>query len=217
MIEPGLRVLTREQLRLNGTSTLAVAWVGVIVYGALCCLQWIEPIMVFTWLGIITHLIVSWAVMERKRWARLAMIGICSVLVADMTVAAWLLILSPDSVTSAVLRGSSYWTTLLNVYGCGTVFGLILFVLSMGSIWWLSRNHVREEFDRRKKRETSRFQGGIAAALVCIVLFGTVCNGASHDIEAKIQSQQARMQRSKSTKLYRMRYAFNHFGRRARR
>lgn len=111
-------------------------------------------------------LVVVWATLERKRWGRLALLGlsattlgIFSVVVAYLASFGVRIHPSPSSIASDVRLALHIFTNNPNL-------ALIVLALSMTTGMWLCRREVIAEFDHGKRKSLAIAQHAIAFCLV---------------------------------------------------
>lgn len=149
----------------DGTTTLAMAWVSLTVYGFLSTLT-NSGMPLRGWIGMLITLLVVWSVMERKRWGRLALFDIALLTLADAAYAVYRLQLAPQPLNIDKLRDAPTLVIVLRAYDGGPLFGLLLLTLCALTMMWLLWKPVVAEFEHRKRMATRRYQVYIALALV---------------------------------------------------
>jgi hypothetical protein len=169
-------------LQSTGTTALAMLWVGLAIYGALAAVVWPPKALAATWTSVIVTLLMTWAVMERKRWGRLAMLGCSWIVCADFAYASFRLATAPPELSRSAIGDGSFFSKIFEAFGCGVPFGLLIFVCCVSSLFWLTRDTVRREFEWRKRAATSGFQLAIAGVFVLGGGFATIVAGVSQDV-----------------------------------
>lgn len=175
------------QRSLRGTTILAAFWVGWTVYGALAAIVWPPKPLLETWVCIAFVLIMAWAVLERKRWGRLALLGTSTIVCADLAYAAYRLATAPPELARQTMGREGFFDTIFGVYGCGVPFGIGILTLSLWSVLWLSRRDVKREFAWRKRASMWSFQVGIAGVFVLGTMAAIIGAGATQDIVGSLE------------------------------
>lgn len=156
----------------DGTTVIAMSWVTLTFYGFMH-LASVSSIRLGIWTAAFITILVAWSVIERKRWGRLALLGIASCILADAACAVYCLLS-----VSLTPRETPVLITVERSYIGSPFFGLLILLLCALTILWLLRRSVRDEFERRKRAATRRYQVGIALTLVGICGIGMVRDGA---------------------------------------
>jgi hypothetical protein len=149
---------------LNMTTLLTCGW-GLVAFHI-----FFEGILVrhtpVAALAALLPLIAVWATLERKRWGRLALLGMSMVSPAVFVI---LFALAPLWLHAHSLASGLQLGLRLTVlpYGSPTTAGLVL-LLSAASGIWLRRRAVIAEFDRGKRAALANAQRHIAAFLVVV-------------------------------------------------
>jgi hypothetical protein len=174
----GRRVRTWQS---EGTNALGVGWVALPMYRFLCILarSGFVPIELF---AVLLSAVVAWAVLERKRWGRLAMLGIAAFTLADYIDALYRLTYTPLSMALPPPNRRPFMVELLYSEGGGSVFGILPPLFCLITLFWLSWEPIQMEFERRKCAATRRLQHGIAILLVAVCGIGMLRDGASNAI-----------------------------------
>lgn len=118
--------------------------------------------------------------MERKRWARLTMIGTYSLVLADIFLAFLMLVFAPQSTFHE--KHEDVFHQLMVSYGAQMPFTPLIIGLAIGSIFLLTKGSMRMEFEYRKKKATRSLQTGIAMFIWITVFIALAYNGAATDI-----------------------------------
>jgi hypothetical protein len=171
------------------TDSLAGIWVLLNVYGVLCDLA-IPPAPTFAgFLALLTLLVVAWSVLERKRWGRIALLGIAGIKFVDISMALICLLalghlgfdMHMHGVWCPLLVYSSHYGQMSvaiafrTLLGCGS--------LTVVTVLWLLHPDVKAEFNERKQFRTRRAQFAIALFLVTLWACGQLLAGISHSVE----------------------------------
>jgi hypothetical protein len=168
-------------------------WVGLAIYGALAAIAWPPKALGATWLSIFVTLLMAWAVLERKRWGRLAMLGCSWVVCADVAYASYRLATAPPELSRPAIGDGSFFQKIFGAFGCGASFGLLIVFCCVASLVWLTRGSVRREFEWRKRAATSGFQVGIAGVFVAGGMLATVLAGVSQDVVGSLGRHRPQM------------------------
>ena len=157
------------------TTTLAMGWIGLTVYERL----WATTLRIHSdwwpWTSAVLILTVAWSVLSRKRWGRLALLGIA--IATGCGGAAHLVGDHLHWPPAALERVSG--VLLAPIPGAADHYdalSALFFTIAVGTIVWFLQPAVRTEFEARKAPSTSGFQRGIATFLVgcwvCAELLG---------------------------------------------
>ena len=156
------------------TTLLASGWGVLAVYALIHAL--VIQHSVFIAFAYFFPLLAVWAVLERKRWGRLSLLGMCLLtpvilLVLLLYLDADHLHLKPDALVHFGMLQS-----------CGGMLpGVSLVMISMAGTYWFSHPHAIAEFERNKRPSLARAQHSIALTLASIwalmVLGGAVAAG----------------------------------------
>lgn len=174
------------------TDSLAGIWVLLNIYGVLCDLA-TPPAPTFAGvMALLTLLVVAWSALERKRWGRLALLGIAGIKFIDISMALVCLLTLGHLGFDVHMHG--VWCPLLvysSHYGERSVAIAIRTLLGCGlltvvTVLWLLHPDVRTEFNNRKQFRTSRTQFAIALFLVMVWACGQLLAGITHSVEESI-------------------------------
>ena len=148
---------------------LSIAWIVLAVFSGLSrsSIFWVNQF--WMWASIFVAVLGCWGVLERKRWARLTMIGCYSIIIADRVLAVLILYVAPPFLSFGHLGLFGAVNKVLVVSGLQSAFSAIVIVLAMISMSLLLRPTVREQFESRKPSHNRMFQFGIAFALCMVV------------------------------------------------
>jgi len=120
-------------------------------------------------------LLAVWATFERKRWGRLALVGVSLTALGLFLIASGMaLIISTDVYPPSLRDPAHYALQALWIYSQDPSTLVILPGLSIITGIWLSRSVVIAEFDRNKRSVLARGQFAIATALVAFWGFTVV-------------------------------------------
>lgn len=171
--------------RFGVTDLLALGWVFASIYRSLCSRPLETGRETFLWPAALLSVLVAWAVLERLRWGRLAMLGIALATVVDALFAVYLISLASGPLSSqpAPLIHS---LDVLSAYSCGPVFGAILLAISVTTITHLLTAPARIDFEFRKRATTTWTQFGIAASLLALWVFVQIPSGLAHAVMTSI-------------------------------
>lgn len=158
------------------TTAIGMAWIGLTVYERLWAGTLALPPALWPWASAVLTLIVAWSVLARKRWGRLALMGIAAAtafsgamhLLGDHTAWASPLLQRFSGMMLAPVPGAADHNDALSA---------LFFTIAGATLWRLALPSVRAEFEARKIRATSGFQRGIAVFLVACWLSGEFLAG----------------------------------------
>ncbi len=110
---------------------------------------------------------VVWAALERKRWGRLALLGICATTIGIFLFITAMFIIAGDSWLEPTERNLlNYSHIALSIVSQNPMTASALLVLSAATGFWLKRPAVIYEFENGKRRGLAAGQHVIACALV---------------------------------------------------
>ncbi len=112
-------------------------------------------------------MLIVWAALERKRWGRLALMGVCLTTLGLFISFVALFALYGDSWLVATERNfANYSYIALSVVSQSSLTAAILLALSAATVYWLKRPAVVHEFEKGKRSGLAAGQRAIAVALV---------------------------------------------------
>ena len=144
----------------------------------LACLWGAEAAYILSYSLFITHnmhlgltalvpLVAVWATLERKRWGRLALMGLSLTTIGFFLVAVTVLIFLPNPTQTVEMQSLTHLLYSLEAtynIGMPVVLGILLLAAFTGP--WLCHPLVVAEFDQRKQRSMANAQRAIATVLV---------------------------------------------------
>ena len=178
----------------EGTTAIGIGWVALTVY-QFACFTASSGLRIMELVVTLITLMIAWAVMERKRWGRLSLLGIAFFTLVDYTYAAVRLASAPLSPALPYLHSKPFVMMLLYAKGSGMIVGGMLPSLCFMTLGWLAWKPVRAEFEQRKPTTTRRCQVGIALVLAGIYGLGIVQSGASHGVMGWLNAQRVQKMR----------------------
>ena len=122
-----------------------------------------------SWFAItcLVPLVAVWATLERKRWGRLALMGLSVTTVGLFLIALILLTVSPYPAQSVEVQSmAKFFQSLGAAYSISTqaVVGMLLLAAVTGL--WMCHSAVIAEFDQHKRPNLAKAQRAIATVLV---------------------------------------------------
>jgi hypothetical protein len=174
------------------TDSLAGIWVILNIYGILCDLT-TPPAPTFAGIiALLTLLVVAWSALERKRWGRLALLGIAAIKCIDIATALICLLalghlgldVHMHGVWCPLLVHSSHYGDMSEAVAIRTLLGCGM--LTVVTLLWLLHPDVKSEFNSRKQFRTSRTQLAIAIFLVMVWACGQLLAGVTHSVEESL-------------------------------
>ncbi len=145
------------------TTSVAIGW-GIVAAFTMFRALFFEHSVALALAYIITLLVV-WATLERKRWGRLALLGMSIAvpltLISGLVYFAYIIGHSVDPFIAT--SSSAKWITS---FCCGPTPAAGLILLSLLAGLWLQQPTVAAEFERGKHRGLATSQRGIAVVLV---------------------------------------------------
>lgn len=195
---PSQTVAVRKPVagHLTVTTLLAMSWVTLAIYAVLFAVTDLKMSLII-WNVPIISLVAAWAVMERWRWGRLVLIGMAGLFFLDAAYAAWQLANGEGMQFLNALWNARFLRELLGSYGLGSGFGAALLLLSLITLVWLNGRAVQKEFETRKRSKTRRFQFGIAAFLLGLIVYGIFQNGLSKNVQNRLNHEPISRQQPK--------------------
>jgi hypothetical protein len=133
-----------------------------------------------------------WAALERMRWGRLAVIAVAGFSLFDVAAGAYLLMAAPPRAARAYCQGLPPIVALLGAYGGSAVLGAFAVVVWAGTIVWMLRPAVREEYVRGKSQIRKRWQCYIATAVLAAGIPGMWGTGARWHVSRVVGGAGAR-------------------------
>lgn len=184
--------VNRYTIKSLFTDLLAGIWVLLNIYGVLCDLATPPAPTYAGIMALLTLLVIAWSALERKRWGRLALLGIAGIKFIDILMALVCLLafghlgldVHMHGVWCPLLVHSSHYgemsvaIVIRTLLGCGT--------LTIITLLWLLHPDVRMEFDSGKQFRTRRTQFVIALFLVMVWACGQLLAGITHSVEESI-------------------------------
>lgn len=147
------------------TNALACLWGAVAAY-ILCYSSLITHNLWFA-IAALSAIIAVWATLERKRWGRMALLGLSLTTVGVFVFLVSAFAAFPDHVEPEVQSLDNYLRSLASLYDIKTPAAIGLVVLAAVTGPWMLHSHVITEFNRNKKPGLAAGQRVIAIALVC--------------------------------------------------
>ena len=146
-------------------NTLACLWGAASAY-ILCCSLLVTHKILFA-LAALVPLIAAWATLERKRWGRMALMGLSLTTVGVFAFGLGVFMASLDHVQPQVRSVSNSLRDLAALYdiSAAAIFGLVVLAAVTGM--WMLRREVKAEFNENKKGALAGAQRVIAGVLVC--------------------------------------------------
>lgn len=147
------------------TSLLACLWGGGAAY--ILCYSLLITHNNRLAMTALVPLVAVWATLERKRWGRLALMGLSITTIGLFLIAMTLLTIFPYTAQSVEVQSLANFRSLLEAaYGISTqaVLGMLLLAAVTGA--WLWHPRVVAEFDQHKRHTLAKAQRAIAAVLV---------------------------------------------------
>ena len=147
------------------TSLLACFWGGGAAY--ILCYSLLITHNNRLAITALLPLVAVWATLERKRWGRLALMGLSLTTVGLFLIAMTLLTIFPYPAQFAEVQSlAKFLSSLEAAYGISTqaVLGMLLLAAVTGS--WLWHPRVIAEFDQHKRHTLAKAQRAIATVLV---------------------------------------------------
>lgn len=114
----------------------------------------------------IVPLITVWAVLERKRWGRLALLGLSATALGLLLFMLGGATNSMTTLPEAEKNLAGYMDIALSSFGNNPQIALIVFVLALSTGYWMRRPAVVAEFERGKRSTLAVAQKAIAMSLV---------------------------------------------------
>jgi hypothetical protein len=148
------------------TDIIASAWIALNLYAL--CLVFSHPArasaedLVLVFVPMLTAV----AVLERWRWARLAMFGIAAMVIGDMGYSVARIAYLTEASLFPLANYYTILKTVLRGFTGSAWFGLAAMVIGLATMAWMLRGSVKREFEHRKRSRTRRGQLGIAGFLV---------------------------------------------------
>ncbi len=143
------------------TTLLASCW-GVLAVYALIHALLIQHSLILAF-AYFFPLLAVWAALERKRWGRLSLLGMCLL----MPVILLVVLLYLDNAHLRLNLDALIHFGMLQSCG-GMLPGISLIMLSMAGTYWFSHPQAVAEFERNKRPALARAQHSIALTLASI-------------------------------------------------
>lgn len=165
--------MSQQNLSVNGTPTsarllttlLASCWglsSAYILFHALLVTH--DPRPCF---AALVPLVIVWATLERKRWGRLALLGLSATALGLFVAAVGFIAAVGDRWLHPAERNlANYAKIALNLYSADPMTALTVLVLAATTGLWLRRPIVIAEFERGKRATLAAAQRAIAMLLV---------------------------------------------------
>ena len=146
-------------------NALACLWGAAAAY-ILCCSLLVTHKAVFA-LAALVPLVAAWATLERKRWGRMALMGLSLTTVGVFAFGLGVFMASLDHVQPQVRSVGNSLRHLAALYDISAPAAFSLVVLASLTGLWMLRGEVIAEFNQNKKSALAGAQRLIAGVLVC--------------------------------------------------